>query len=87
MVLIGAMYTMDSGFTVYYPPLRKKLPQACGQIDVDALKQEILLSQPQEEEKAERMKHFLNKIEECLDENSPGSNASLWRGEAALRCM
>ena len=39
-----------------------------GRFDVNALKQEILLSQPREEEGAVRMNIFLNEIKGCTDE-------------------
>ena len=31
MVSINAMYAMNSGFVVHYPPRRNKVPRACGQ--------------------------------------------------------
>ena len=51
MVSINAIYTMDSVFTVHYPPFRKKVPRVCGQM-VNALNK--VISMPEKERSKQR---------------------------------
>ena len=60
MVSIGAMYTMGSGFTVDYPPRRKKLTSMWA--DVNALIKKLSLSEKERSE--QRIDNFLNGLEQ-----------------------
>ena len=62
MISIDSMYMKDNGSTAHYPQRRKKLPRACGQIDVNALRKEMPISQKMRSK--QRVKSFLNEVKQ-----------------------